>query len=69
MLDDADRQKLAHDFPQAIQVSAAEKLGFDLLRENMRSRALAWREERRSKADKELDKALEELELLEASGG
>ena len=68
-LDDADRQKLAHDFPQAIQVSAAQKLGFDLLRENMRSRALAWREERRSKADKELDKALEELELLEASGG
>ena len=68
-LDDADRQKLAHDFPQAIQVSAAQKLGFDCLRENMRSRALAWREERRSKADKELDKALEELELLEASGG
>lgn len=68
-LDDADRQKLAHDFPQAIQVSAAQKLGFDLLRENMRSRALAWREERRSKADKELDKALEELELLETSGG
>ncbi|HQF54765.1 MAG TPA: GTPase HflX [Fibrobacteria bacterium] len=68
-LDDADRQKLAHDLPQAIQVSAAQKLGFDLLRENMRSRALAWREERRSKADKELDKALEELELLEASGG
>ena len=68
-LDDADRQKLAHDFPQAIQVSAAEKLGFERLRENMRSRALAWRDERRSKADKELDKALEELELLEASGG
>lgn len=68
-LDDADRQKLAHDFPQAIQVSAAEKLGFEHLRESMRSRALAWREERRSKADKELDKALEELELLEASGG
>ncbi len=66
-LDDADRQKLAHDFPQAIQVSAAEKLGFERLRENMRSRALAWRDERRSKADKELDKALEELELLDAS--
>lgn len=68
-LDDADRQKLAHDFPQAIQVSAAEKLGFERLRENMRSRALAWRDERRSKADKELDKALEELEILETSGG
>jgi len=67
-LDTLDRQKLSHDFPQAIQVSAAEKLGFDALRESMRSRALAWREERRSKADKELDKALEELEILETSG-
>ncbi|MEN9306612.1 MAG: hypothetical protein RL173_544 [Fibrobacterota bacterium] len=66
-LDAMDRQKLSHDFPHAVQVSAMEKEGFDRLRETMRERAQIWRDSRRSKADMELEKALEELELLEQS--
>ncbi len=68
LLDEPDRQKLSHDFPHAVQVSAIEKLGFDSLRDLMRDRAVIWKDARRSKADVELDKAIEELEAWEASG-
>ena len=67
-LDEADRQKLRHDFPQAFQVSAMDKTGFDELRSAMRERAESWRAARRSKADQELEKAIEEMVLLEESG-
>jgi GTP-binding protein HflX len=63
-LDAMDRQKLTHDFPHAVQVSAIEKAGFDDLRATMSLRARAWQDARRSKADLELEKAIFELDLI-----
>lgn len=61
-LDGPDRDALAAHFPDAIQVSAVTREGFEALREAIHTRAQAWREARRAKADKDLEKAVQELE-------
>lgn len=63
-LDQPDRDALSAHFPDAIQVSAVTREGFETLREAIGERADAWRAARRAKADSELEKAVEELEWL-----
>jgi GTP-binding protein HflX len=64
-LDGPDRDALSAHFPDAIQVSAVTREGFEALREAIHVRAVAWREQRRAKADKDLEKAVQELEWQE----
>lgn len=61
-LDGPDRDALAAHFPDAIQVSAVTREGFEVLREAIHTRAQEWQETRRAKADKDLEKAVQELE-------
>ena len=61
-LDEADRDSLRAKFPHAIFVSAVSREGFEPLRDSIAERGTAWREGRRAKADKELEKAVQELE-------
>lgn len=63
-LDKPDRDALSAHFPDAIQVSAVTKEGFEPLRAAIAERAAAWRTARSAKADAELEKAVEELEWL-----
>jgi GTP-binding protein HflX len=65
-LDEPDRDALRVHFPHAIPVSAQSREGFDALREAIRERARAWRTARRSKADAELARAVENLEWTAA---
>jgi len=63
-LDTPSREALHAHFPHAHAVSAASREGFDSLRAAIASEARAWREKRRAKADRELELAVEELELM-----
>lgn len=64
-LDTPSREALQAHFPHAHAVSATSREGFDELRAAIRAQAETWREKRKSKADRELDLAVEELELRE----
>lgn len=62
LLDGPDRESLMVHFPHALSVSAASREGFEALRATIHKEAVAWKQARASKADKELEKAVENLE-------
>jgi 50S ribosomal subunit-associated GTPase HflX len=62
LLDCPDRESLMVHFPHALSVSAASREGFEALRATIHKEAVAWKQARASKADKELEKAVENLE-------